>query len=123
MLLLCKKIRMITIIHNPRCGKSREGLAILEQSGKPFQVIKYLDKNPTEAELKSIIQKLQLAPIDLVRQKESVWIEQFKGKNLSDTEIIQAIVSNPILMERPIIMNDSQAIIGRPPHKIIDFIA
>jgi len=86
MLLLCKKIRMITIIHNPRCGKSREGLAILEQSGKPFQVIKYLDKNPTEAELKAIIQKLQLAPIDLVRQKESVWIEQFKGKNLSDTD-------------------------------------
>ena len=86
-------------------------------------VYKYLDKNTTEAELKSIIQKLQLTPIDLVRQKESVWIEQFKGKNLSDTEIIQAIVSNPILIERPIVMNDSHAIIGRPPHKIFDFIA
>lgn len=113
---------MITIFHNPRCGKSREGLAILEHSGKLFQVIKYLDKNPTEAELKTIIEKLQLTPIDLVRQKESVWIEQFKGKNLSDSEIIQAIVSNPILMERPIVMNDSQAIIGRPPLKIIDLL-
>jgi len=113
---------MITIFHNPRCGKSREGLAIVEESGKPFQVIKYLDKNPTEAELKVIIEKLQLAPIDLVRKKESVWIEQFKGKNLSDAEIIQAMVSNPILIERPIIIKDSKAIIGRPPQKIIDFI-
>jgi len=113
---------LITFFHNPRCGKSREGLAIVEESGKPFQVIKYLDKNPTEAELKVIIEKLQLAPIDLVRKKESVWIEQFKGKNLSDAEIIQAMVSNPILIERPIIIKDSKAIIGRPPQKIIDFI-
>ena len=113
---------MIKILHNPRCGKSREGLSVIEETGKPFEIIKYLDNPLTESELTELIKKLNITPIDLVRQKEKIWIEQFKGKNLSDSALIQAMATNPILMERPIVINENMAVIGRPPQKIIDFL-
>jgi arsenate reductase (glutaredoxin) len=113
---------MIKILHNPRCGKSREGIALLEQSGKTFEIVKYLDHPLDENELIALIQKLKIAPLDLVRQKEKIWIEQFKGKSLSDAEVINAISKNPILMERPIFMTENKAVIGRPPQKLIDFL-
>lgn len=109
---------MIQILHNPRCGKSREGLSILEESGKEFEVIKYLENNPSKEELKEIIQKLNIEPLKLVRQNEAIWKEEFKNKHLSDDEIIDAMVSNPILIERPIVINGNKAVIGRPPIEI-----
>ena len=113
---------MIKILHNPRCGKSREGLSVIEETGKPFEIIKYLDNPLTESELTELIKKLNITPIDLVRQKEKIWIEQFKGKNLSDSALIQAMATYPILIERPIVINENMAVIGRPPQKIIDFL-
>ncbi|WP_396153007.1 arsenate reductase (glutaredoxin) [Flavobacterium sp.] len=113
---------MIKILHNPRCGKSREGLSVIEETGKPFEVIKYLDNPLTESELTELIKKLNITPIDLIRQKEKIWIEQFKGKKLADAELIKAIANNPILMERPIVITENKAVIGRPPQKIIDFL-
>lgn len=109
---------MIQILHNPRCGKSREGLAILEKSGKEFEVIKYLENNPSKKELKEIIKKLNIEPLQLVRQNETIWKENFKGKDLSGEEIIDAMAANPILMERPIVINGNKAVIGRPPVEI-----
>lgn len=109
---------MIQILHNPRCGKSREGLAILEESGKEFEVIKYLEDNPSKKELKEIIKKLNVEPLKLVRQNEIIWKENFKNKDLSDDEIIDAMVANPILIERPIVINGNKAVIGRPPVEI-----
>lgn len=109
---------MIKIYHNPRCGKSREGLQILENSGKDFEVVKYLENVPSFDELKSIIEKLAIKPIDLVRQKEKIWIENFKGKTMSDDETISAMISNPILIERPIVVNGNKVAIGRPPQNI-----
>lgn len=105
---------MIQILHNPRCGKSRNCLAFLTESGKEFEVIKYLETVPKFEELKKIISKLGIKPIDLVRKKEPVWLENFKNKTLSDTEIIQAMVANPILIERPIVINGEKAVIARP---------
>ncbi len=113
---------MIKILHNPRCGKSREGLALLEQSGKPFETINYLNNPLSEAELTTLIQKLNIAPLELVRQKEKIWTELFKGKNLSDKAIIKAMATYPILMERPVVITGNRAVIGRPPQKIVDFI-
>jgi arsenate reductase len=110
---------MIQILHNTRCGKSREGVALLEEYGQPFEIIKYLDKPLNEKELTLLIEKLNIQPMDLVRQKEKIWIEQFKGKNLSDEAIIKAIATYPILMERPIVISGNKAVIGRPPQKII----
>lgn len=109
---------MIKLYHNPRCGKSREGLAILEESGKEFEIIRYLDSNIAIDELKSLIEKLNITPLELVRQKEKIWVENYKGKQLSDDEIIMAMIENPILIERPIAINGLKAIIGRPPSNI-----
>ena len=105
---------MIQIYHNARCTKSRECLAFLENSGQEYKIIKYLDDVPTFEELKEIIQKLGMKPIELVRRKEKIWIENFKDKILSDEEIIQAMISNPTLIERPIVINGKKAIIARP---------
>lgn len=112
------KIFMIKIYHNPRCGKSREGLTIIENSGQEFEIVRYLENVPSKKELKSILKMLDIKPIDLVRQKEKIWIENFKGKNLSDEAIIDAMIENPILIERPIVINGNKAVIGRPPKDI-----
>tara|TARA_B110000971_G_C19734474_1_gene374596 strand:+ start:116 stop:457 length:342 start_codon:yes stop_codon:yes gene_type:complete len=113
---------MIKIYHNPRCRKSREGLTILENSGKEFQIIKYLEEVPSEATLKEIISLLGISPIQLVRKTEQIWKENYKGKELSDIEIIKAMIENPKLIERPIVIYNSKAVIGRPPENIIRII-
>ena len=108
---------MIQIYHNSRCGKSRECLAFLEKSGQEYEIIKYLEDVPTFDELKEIIKKLGIKPIELVRRKEKIWTENFKDKPLFDDEIINAMISNPILIERPIVINGDKAIIARPLEK------
>ena len=108
---------MIKIYHNSRCTKSRECLAFLEESGQEYEVVKYLEKVPNFDELKLIIKKLNIKPIQLVRKKEKIWIENFKDKTMSDDEIIQTMISNPILIERPIVINGGKAAIARPLEK------
>lgn len=110
---------MIQIYHNSRCGKSRECLVFLENSGQKFEIIKYLENIPTFEELKIIIKKLGLKPIELVRHKEKIWIENFKNLAMNDAEIIQAMISNPILIERPIVINGEKGVIGRPLENVL----
>lgn len=109
---------MIKIYHNNRCSKSRCGLEILENAGKPFEIIKYLEDIPSFKELEKIISLLNIKPIDLVRKGEMIWKENYKGKNLSDAQIIEAMIAHPKLIERPIIVNGNKAVIGRPPESI-----
>ncbi|TDD97049.1 arsenate reductase (glutaredoxin) [Flavobacterium cellulosilyticum] len=109
---------MIQIYHNSRCTKSRECLAFIEKSGLEFEVVKYLEAIPSFEELKKIIEKLGITPIELVRQKEKIWMLNFKGKPMTDDEIIQVMVENPILIERPIVINGEKAIIARPLENI-----
>jgi len=109
---------MITIYHNPRCSKSRQGLALLENTGKEFEVIKYLDNPLSEKELTAIINMLDIAPIELVRKGEAIWKENYKGKELSETEIIAAMSQHPKLIERPIVVLEKKAVIGRPLENI-----
>lgn len=106
------------ILHNPRCSKSRQGLAILETSKQHFEVINYLQDKLTIEELKDIISKLGIKPIELVRKNESIWKEQFKGRDLSDNELIEILAQYPKLIERPIVIKGSKAVIGRPPETI-----
>ncbi|SDH48476.1 arsenate reductase (glutaredoxin) [Winogradskyella thalassocola] len=113
---------MIEIYHNPRCSKSRQGLSILEESGKAFEIIKYLEEDLTSVELQDVIIKLGIEPIDLIRKNEAIWKSEFKGKSLSDNEIIAAMVNHPKLIERPIVINGDKAVIGRPPEAIKDII-
>lgn len=113
---------MITIYHNPRCGKSRDCLVFLETSDKKFEIIKYLETPLTFNELEEIIRKLKINPIELIRKNETIWKENFKGKELTDSEIIQTMVDYPILMERPIVVYKDKAIIARPLEKIKEII-
>lgn len=113
---------MITIYHNPRCSKSREGLCFLEQHGIEHKIIKYLDDNISEIELKSILKKLNYQPIQLVRTKEALWKDNFADKDLSGDEIIKIMTENPKLIERPIVINGDKAIVARPAEKIKEII-
>lgn len=113
---------MIQIYHNPRCGKSRNCLAFIENSNQDFEIIPYLTETPTFEQLKTLLGQLNIEPIQLIRTKEKIWIENFKGKTLSDDEIIKAMVENPILIERPIVVKDGKAIIGRDPELVASFL-
>ena len=106
------------IYHNNRCRKSREGLAILEASNLPFEIINYLENTPTKEELENILTLLGIKPIELVRKNEAIWKENFKNKELSDNDIINAMLQHPKLIERPIVVQNNKAVVGRPPEKI-----
>ncbi|MEQ8927088.1 MAG: arsenate reductase (glutaredoxin) [Fulvivirga sp.] len=111
-----------TIYHNPRCGKSRNTLKILEEKGVESNIIEYLKTPPSFEELKTIIGKLNIKPEELLRKGETVYKEKYKGKNLSDDEWIKVMVDNPILIERPIVVAGSRAVLGRPPENVLDLV-
>ncbi|TSE09034.1 arsenate reductase (glutaredoxin) [Aquimarina algiphila] len=113
---------MTTIYHNPRCRKSRETLAILEEKTEDITIVKYLETPPSVEELTEIIKFLNISPIDLVRKNETVWKENYKGKEITNTELISVLSKHPILIERPIVIKDNKAIIGRPPQKVVDIL-
>ncbi len=113
---------MIKILHNNRCSKSRCGVELLEKSGKPFEIVKYLEDNLSFEELKEVINLLNIKPIDLIRKNEAIWKTEFKNKSLTDDEVIDAMVKNPKLIERPIVINGNKAVIGRPTEKISEII-
>ncbi len=109
---------MLKIYHNNRCSKSRCAVDLLDQSGQPYEVVDYLKNPPTAEELKTILEKLQLKPEDLLRKGEPLYKEQFAGKNLTSEEWINIMIANPILIERPIVISDKGAVIGRPTENI-----
>jgi arsenate reductase len=109
---------MIKIYHNPRCKKSREALSLLEGSQKDFMVVKYLEDFPTKEELREILGCLSLSAENLVRKNEPIWKEKYRGRLLSEEDILNAMIAHPNLMERPIVIEGNKAIIGRPPEKI-----
>jgi len=109
---------MIQIYHNNRCTKSRQALQELENSGKPFEVIYYLETPPNKAQLEELLSKLNIKPLDLIRKGEKIYIENYKGKNLTDDQWIDTMVENPILIERPIVVSGNKAVIGRPTERI-----
>lgn len=113
---------MIEIYHNPRCSKSREALNILESENTDFKVIKYLDEELNAKELSKIIKLLNIKPIELVRKNESLWKDNFKNSTFTDKELIDIMVKNPKLIERPIVVNGNKAVIGRPPQLVLDVI-
>ena len=110
------------IWHNPRCSKSRETLALINDNNQKVTIREYLKDTPTETEIRSIISKLGISPSKLIRKGEAIFKEEFKGKDLSDDEWIQAMVNYPKLIERPIVIKNDQAIIGRPPSLVLDLI-
>jgi arsenate reductase len=111
------------IYHNPRCGKSRQTLALIQDSGNPVEIIEYLKNPPPENELRQILALLNIRPKELIRQKEEIFVRYYKDKTYNDDEWIKIMVENPILIERPIVVDGKKAIIGRPPAKVQELLS
>ena len=109
---------MIKIYHNPRCRKSREGLAFLENTGREFEVIRYLDNPLSRSEIENLLKALDMPAIDLVRKNEAIWKSDYKGKDLSNSQVTAALSKHPKLIERPIVLRDNKAVVARPADKI-----
>ena len=106
------------IYHNPRCGKSRKTLELIRNAGKEPEIIAYLKTPPSADQLKTILRQLKFSVHDIIRKNETLYKEQFRGKNFSDDEWINILASNPILIERPIVVEGEKAILGRPPENV-----
>ncbi len=109
----------VTIYHNPRCSKSRDALALLKENGIEPVVVEYLKQPPDKATLKAIVDKLGVKPEQIVRKGEDTFKQNFAGKVLTDDAWLDALVTNPILIERPIVVSATRAIIGRPPENVL----
>jgi arsenate reductase len=113
----------ITIYHNPRCSKSRATLALLEQQGKQADVVEYLKTPPSAAELEQILDMLGLEPRELMRTKEAEYKEAGLGNtDLTRAQLVDAMVKYPKLIERPIVIKDGKAALGRPPERVLDIL-
>lgn len=108
--------------HNPRCAKSREGLQLLTDKKIVPEIVDYMKEPMTPAELTELIDKLGISADDLVRKKEKIWKEEYADKELSGEELVLAMIENPRLMERPVLVNGDKAAIGRPPEKLLEII-
>ena len=114
----------VSIYHNPRCSKSRQALALLEQQGDELEVIQYIDTPPDSATLSALLQQLGLSARELMRKGENVYKElQLDDPDLSEAELVQAMVDYPRLIERPIVIRDGKAIVARPPEKVLELYA
>jgi arsenate reductase len=107
----------LAIYHNPRCGKSRETLALLDHHGLKPKVIEYLKTPPSAAELKAILVKLGFKAAELVRKKEAA--EAGVDLSMPEGELIAAMIKHPIIIERPIVLAGSKAALGRPPENVL----
>lgn len=113
----------VTIYHNPRCSKSRQTLELLESKGVAPSIVKYLETPPDAATLGSLLDMLGLEPRDLMRQQEAEYTDlNLANPELTREQLIQAMVENPRLIERPIVVSHGKAAIGRPPEKVLDIL-
>lgn len=114
----------LTLYHNPRCSKSRGALELLEARGLTPNILRYLETPPSAAELQSLLGKLGIGARQLLRTGE----DEYKALNLADSslseaQLIAAMVTHPKLIERPILIADDKAVIGRPPEKVLELLA
>ena len=110
----------VTIYHNPRCSKSRQTLALLEEKGVAPDMVEYLKTPPSAAELKAILKKLGLKPQEIVRTTDARYAELgLKERAVTDDELIALMIENPALIERPIVVSGNKAAIGRPPETVL----
>ena len=111
----------VVIYHNSRCSKSRATLQILQEHGIQPKIIEYLKTPPNGEEINKLLDMLNISPRNLLRKGEDVYkLLDLKNKNISDTNIVSAMVDNPILIERPIVVINGKAKIGRPPEQVLD---
>ena len=112
----------VTVYHNPRCSKSRCALAFLDDKGIEFEVVEYLKTMPSKEEIKLLLEKLGIKAEELIRKGELDYKENFKGKNLTEIQWIEAMTKYPKLIERPIVIKNDKAVIARPTERILELV-
>ena len=110
------------IYHNPRCRKSREALTILQQKVSQIKIIEYLKSPPSKLEIQQILKMLNISAFDLIRKGEKIFKEKYKDQQLSESDYIDILCLHPILIQRPIIIKDNCAVLGRPPINVLDLL-
>ena len=109
----------IRIYYNPRCSKCRETVALVGERGYATELVEYLVTPPGKEELRSLLHKLGMKPVELVRQGEEAFKQHYAGRTLSDEEWLDALVAHPVLIERPIVVRGNKALVARPPEKVL----
>ena len=112
----------LRVYHNARCSKSRSACQLLEERGLAFDVVEYLKTPPSRDELAAVLAKLGMKAEYIVRKGEDVYEAEFKGRTLSEAEWLDALVAHPVLIERPIVVRGTRAVIGRPPEKVLELL-
>ena len=113
----------VKIYHNPRCSKSRQTLELLQEKGIDPEVIRYMDDPPDEATLRELIQMLGITPRELMRRHEKVYKDAgLDDPTFTDDELIEAMAQCPSLIERPIVIKDGKAVLGRPPESVLEIL-
>jgi arsenate reductase (glutaredoxin) len=110
------------IYHNPRCSKCREALDLLNENKCDIEIREYLKEPPSRKELKELVKKLNVKPEDIVRKSEPLYKEEYKDKKITGTQWLKILSENPILIERPIVIDGEKAVIGRPPVLVLDLV-
>ena len=115
---------MIKVYHNPRCRKSREAIGLLEQKGIEFEIRHYMNdkESMTAKEFEELLDALEIDALELVRKNETLWKEEYRDLDLGEDEIILAMIEHPRLMERPIVVQGTSAVVARPAEKIEDIL-
>lgn len=113
----------VTIYHNPKCSKSRQTLALLGEQDVSPTIIEYLKSPPSAETLKEILSLLKMGPRDLMRKKEEEYVKcELENDSLSDDELIGFMIKHPVLIERPIVLANGKAAIGRPPEQVLEIL-
>ena len=114
----------VTIYHNPRCSKSRQTLSLIHEQGVQPKIIEYLNQPPTKAQLKTILAQLGITPRELIRKKEAEYKQyHLDNPELTDDQLIEAMIQHPKLLERPIVVNGAKAALGRPPENVLEILS
>ena len=109
----------VRIYYNPRCSKCRQTLALVNEHGYSAELVEYLVAPPRKEELRSLLAKLGMKPLELIRKSEETFKLHFAGRTLSDEEWLDAMVEHPMLIERPIVVRGNKAVVARPPEKVL----
>ena len=112
----------VTIWHNPRCSKSRQTLELLRSRGVEPKVVEYLKTPPSIGEIRRVLDLMGVSPHALVRSGETAYRDEGLSKETSDNTLVEAMFHNPILIERPVVITDDTAVLGRPPEKVLSII-
>ena len=115
-------IMSLTIYHNPRCRKSREAIRFLEGKGVSFNIVKYLDQPFDVNSLGEVLKKIDMKPSEILRRKEILWKKEYDCKNLSEDQILELLVEQPRLIERPIVTVGNKGVLARPIESLIEFL-